>query len=765
MKKMDATRISEELGKQGESLTPRAVRKRAQVEGWPFDEEPARGGRKRLYLVDQIPNDDIRYKLIGALTKTDKKAEVDRFGLPLGLQVENIPDEFIQTGRARLELVRTMESERAIAIRKGIRIRKAHEAWIERYNNGEMLQTQHEVIGEVKLKSLYQWRTWIKRENWDALCGYKRPHNKGKSYLTVEIKQCLLDKYLHPNKRPKLQVARQVKEDLRDRGISTPSLKTMTRFLDRAERKHLDQMTFLRRGEKELKDGMAPYIIRDWSKIEVGDVLVGDGHRCNFLVVDPYSSPNNPRAIRPILLGFQDMASRLLCGWNFMVNENTQAVHTALFNSIMALGKKPRTVLLDNGKAFKNKFFTGELSGDWRELGFRGLYGLMGIDAHFAEAYNAKAKPVEPWFKAFKEFEQWLSSYTGSSPEDKPATMKRNEEALSVLYERRVFTIDEIQERFIWWLRYRWAQREHSGLDGRTPWEVFVAGRGPGIDINRMAYDMLARKRCAVRNSMITLFKNKYYHPELMRLGGYVEVRYMLQDLRHVYLFEDGGRHYLGKAMMVEPVHGMYVLSGNPIDQEKVKRLNAEHARLLKASKTRAKTLKKMVAAGAEGLVFDETNIPSLSEGCLFEELQPTHVDTGGWLIQQAYEMVSDEVKYNRPFVQTHEVSSSPDHPQALPALPEDGDGESSSQPEEESPEINPTPEKTKKKTQELAEDPAPTDPDDRFDWCMNKLKKEGRKLTNEDKKLMQYALQRSYMREWYEEKYPEILDEEFWNG
>ena len=44
----------------------------------------------------------------------------------------------------------------------------------------------------------------------------------------------------------------------------------------------------MREGEKAFHDKVEQYIVRDISKIEVGDVLIADGHDLNFLVINPW---------------------------------------------------------------------------------------------------------------------------------------------------------------------------------------------------------------------------------------------------------------------------------------------------------------------------------------------------------------------------------------------------------------------------------------------------------------------------------------------
>ena len=72
------------------------------------------------------------------------------------------------------------------------------------------------------------------------------------------------------------------------------------------------------------------------------------------------------------------------------------------------------------GIAFKAKYFI--------ENGISGLFTNLGIQAVFANAYNAKAKPIERFFREMQDcFERLLPSFVGSCIDNKPAYLKRNE--------------------------------------------------------------------------------------------------------------------------------------------------------------------------------------------------------------------------------------------------------------------------------------------------------------------------------------------------
>ena len=91
-----------------------------------------------------------------------------------------------------------------------------------------------------------------------------------------------------------------------------------------------------------------PYIERFISKIEVGDIIIADGHVLNFQVINPFTG----KPTRATLVGFLDWKSTALVGYEIMMTENTQCIASALRNSILNLGVIPKVVYQDNGRAF-----------------------------------------------------------------------------------------------------------------------------------------------------------------------------------------------------------------------------------------------------------------------------------------------------------------------------------------------------------------------------------------------------------------------------
>ena len=217
---------------------------------------------------------------------------------------------------------------------------------------------------------------------------------------------------------------------------------------------HSDKVEYARGGLKAAIDKELPHITRDFSVLNVGDVIIGDGHTLDFMV----KNPRTGKPCRATLVGFLDAASRDLVGYDIMITENTQVIASALRNAIIYLGKMPKVVHLDNGRALKGKTFTGDA--DFSTAGIQGLYAKLGVKTIFSKPYNGRSKIIERFFKELTEsFAKLLPSYIGNNIFNQPACTKRNEKFHKQLASDYVPTIMETKVYIDKWLNEVYRQR------------------------------------------------------------------------------------------------------------------------------------------------------------------------------------------------------------------------------------------------------------------------------------------------------------------
>ena len=172
--------------------------------------------------------------------------------------------------------------------------------------------------------------------------------------LNDEMKNILLTLLIHPSKYNYGKAIKLTKEILIKRGYENlPSDISFKRFAKHFRKNSYAEWVLKREGMKAYHDKVEPYIERDISKIEVGDILVADGHVLNFQVISPFTG----KSTRATLVGFLDWKSTALVDYEIMMSENTQCIASALRNAIINLGMIPKVVYQDNYKAFKSRFF------------------------------------------------------------------------------------------------------------------------------------------------------------------------------------------------------------------------------------------------------------------------------------------------------------------------------------------------------------------------------------------------------------------------
>jgi len=467
---------------------------------------------------------------------------------------------------------------------------KGDKIFLDLYNSGEYLKNIFAIIGKTSRGSLQRWyKSYSEHESWEILVPqYKySSFNEYRTILSEEEIGIFLKLLLHPNQFSIGKAIKLTTHILEKRGYENiPQPVTFRRYAEYFRRNNYDKWILMREGEKALRDKVEPYLSRDISKIEVGDVLVADGHKLNFLVINPFTG----RPVRAVLVGFLDWKSGYLVGYEIMLEENTQCIASALRMAIITLDMIPRIVYQDNGKAFKAKYFSK--CDDFNELGFNGIYSNLGIKPVYAKPYNARAKVIERFFREFQEeFEKLLPTYTGSNISNKPAHMKRNEKLHKELYDKinqgYIPTIEETIGFINAWLSYRHSQPCPNDRT-RSIKEVFDSRDKQNIDINKLDELMMAHEVKTINRNGIRFLNTDYNNDALYGLKDRVMIRYSLFDLSRIKVYSTKGE-YLCTAKRVIGTHPMAYHLGDVKDREdfiqKIKKPQKLRNRTLRAIK------------------------------------------------------------------------------------------------------------------------------------------------------------------------------------
>ena len=526
-------------------LSVKSTLQRAQRESWQFRPRKGRGGGKE-WLVSSMPEATQR-----ALQTAEERRAIEAEAALPAVAVSRLlsparqaifDDKRRYKALAKADLLGLYLDWQA---KHGSTIRQK-QAFILAYQGGAWGKLLAELGPRVSWKSLERWKLEQKESGGVLALADKRGlAHRGKSMLTERHQTIILGQILDGDRQIST-CARIIQERCKAENLAVPSDDTIRRWVANYSKTCFSDWTLWRNGEKAWNDRCAISILRDWSLVGVGDVVIADGHTLNFETTDP--DTGKPK--RMTLLLFFDGGSRYPLGWEVMATENVACISSAFRRACIRLGKFPRVVYLDNGKAFRARFFDG--CKDFEQAGFLGLYRDLGCEVIHAWPYHGQSKPVERFFGTMHELEELTPSYTGWDIAHKPARLHRNEKLHRRLHEklgRRPLTLEETYEWLAYWFElYASRPQASTHLRGRTPGEVFEEGRGPGVDMERLTLLMLQKEVRTISKDGIRLDGRLFWHEALFNRRHPVLVRYDWQLSPHTVLVYDLEGHRLCEA-------------------------------------------------------------------------------------------------------------------------------------------------------------------------------------------------------------------------
>lgn len=485
----------------------------------------------------------------------------------------NYNSEILVTDKAKLTRNHRMNIVKmALEKRKNYKtIKESDSDFLDLYNTGLFLPKVYNFLGSISIGTLRRWiQTYRKHENADCLIPKYKSTRQGEynTILDSEMKNILLTLLLHPSQYKIGKAIKLTKGILEKRGYEyLPCDLTFKRYAENFRKNNYAEWVLRREGMKAYHDKVEPYIERDISKIEVGDIIIADGHVLNFQVINPFTG----KPTRATLVGFLDWKSTALVRYEIMMTESTQCIASALRNSIINLGMIPKVVYQDNGRAFKSRFFQNN---DFDENIFNGVYANLNIHSVFAKPYNARAKVIERFFLEFQEeLEKGMPSYIGTSIENKPAWLKRGEklhqEWHRKLTNNYVPTVQEAIKYINKWIEFHNLQPCPNDRS-KSIQEMLDSVQKQHININ-VLNDLMMKTECRTINKHGITFLNMHYRSEcILGLRDKVNIRYSLFDLSKIHVYSTKGE-FLCVAYRVQKVHPMARVLGTVKDMEEYK--------------------------------------------------------------------------------------------------------------------------------------------------------------------------------------------------
>ena len=260
-----------------------SIIRRAEREGWQSQKCAGRGGGKE-WLLSSMP-EDTRLAIRAAEEKQAMElapaTTVPALSPTLTTAIMDDKRRYQALARADLvcQYIGWQRRHGATKIQKG--------EFIVAYKAGAWPKLLEEV-GPVSWQTLERWKLEQERSGSVLSLADKRGvTHKGRTMLTEEHKRVILGHVLNPNGANVSQCVREVQKKFQATGLASPSEPTIRRFVKQYMTECFDEWTLFREGKKAWNDKCAISLLRDWNLVQVGDVVIGDGHTLNFETINP----------------------------------------------------------------------------------------------------------------------------------------------------------------------------------------------------------------------------------------------------------------------------------------------------------------------------------------------------------------------------------------------------------------------------------------------------------------------------------------------
>lgn len=339
---------------------------------------------------------------------------------------------------------------------------------------------------------------------------------------------------------------------------SLPSLKTVQRYVKHLmSRPGVESAHYLAaNGVREWKNAKMLKGRRNTSVLQVMEIVVGDEHTFDCWV--QWTAPNGKvKAVRPVLVGWQEQRSRSIVGDVICVKPNSQTLKESLVKMLYTAGV-PHALLIDNGKDYTSEEMTGQSRRD-RVIEFdfdpetEGFYQSIGIED------VRRALPYQPWVKSIErffgtvcdQFSKWFASYTGTLTGSKTYA-KRRKDVPGMLERGELLTLEEFFERWTYWKENVYHARKHSGLTRlkekwNTPAALFENGERyeKAVPPREYAAMLLMKSERAKVTTTGIQKHNRLYADEALGLyeGQWVNVKWDIDNPTKLYVYAlDGSK-------------------------------------------------------------------------------------------------------------------------------------------------------------------------------------------------------------------------------
>lgn len=380
MKTTTLQQIAEALG-----MSRQAVAKRAESQAWPFEVEAARGGQRKVYALDTLP-EPVRLAWIARFGSDeagdDEGAEAATYDrAALWAWAETRREKHRAEGAQRAEL---LQQVRRLMI------------------NGAAFRNAADVVASANTVTAASLRNWYYGTNgkpgakdydpadWAAVLIPGYTGRTATAEISPEAWEMFKGLYLVRQQPALTTCYRRTKAAAAAHGWTWPSLGAVRRKL--ANEFTRAELIYLREGSEALGRTM-PAQTRDRSIFTAMQAINGDG-----IKFKPHCLWPDGQIARPHVWIWQDLYSGRLLTWRADVSENRDMLRLAFGELVEQFGI-PQIAYIDNTTAAANKWLTAGVRNRYRwkirDDDPIGIMPQMGVDVRFVTPGHGQAKPIE----------------------------------------------------------------------------------------------------------------------------------------------------------------------------------------------------------------------------------------------------------------------------------------------------------------------------------------------------------------------------------
>ncbi|WP_027853509.1 DDE-type integrase/transposase/recombinase [Marinobacterium litorale] len=602
--------IAEALGRDKRSIEKRASNglKRAGEAPWPAYFETVQGGRRKYFVLDELPQDvqtAVRKKRKAeayqrALDAAAAKAQAtdldphERAGVELATEVEARHQREAQVRRSRKEeglkrfsaLPKDSDKYKRAKAREwfvlctyeyqrdnGIGAQQSRAEITEAVNCGSIHVPAHVVpwipcrdgVRRLTARTLENWVQAYEKGGIGALTdGYGKRRGQSKIASDPVLFKTVLGSMI---RFPHIKGS-EVREYLKAvcSGIDIPSVRSIQRFMRDWKEENAQIWTFMTNPDRWKNVYMAAAgshfeQITDMNQLWEMDSTPGD-----WLLEDGRHS----------VIGVIDLHTRRL---KLYVSKTSKAMAVCqLFRRAVLDWGVPEGVRTDNGKDYVSEQFSGVL---------RDMEIVQEVCIPFAsEEKGTIERALQTMSHGILDL---LPGFIGHSVADRKQIEARKSFAERIMQPDEVvevaMTSAELQERLDQWVEHIYSHNPHSGLSGKTPFECVSACKGPIRRIeDERVLDMLLAEVAGTRTISkkgVRFNHHTYFNDSLFEYAGReAMLKYDEHDLGRLYAYVEGA--FVGVLTCYELL-GISKQEAAVAAKAKQKRLLSEQSREYKA--------------------------------------------------------------------------------------------------------------------------------------------------------------------------------------